>query len=208
MALGRPQDALTDLDELIRSHPGDASFVELRGEVHERLGHHQAAHGDHERAAGLLRQNAVELNNAAWELVTGAVYLRDPERAVSLARKAVAAAPDSAIYLNTLGVALYRAGRHAQAIATLEKRLEAGKGKLDAFDLFFLAMARFKLGQIAQARADFDRAVRWRRDHPNLTQIGLSDELDAFQAEAQSLLDGPPLELPADVFAPVRPGWP
>jgi tetratricopeptide (TPR) repeat protein len=202
LALGRSQDALADLDELIRSDPHNVTFIELRGEVHERLGHHQAAQGDHERAAGLLRQNALELNNAAWELATGAVYLRDPERAVSLARKAVAAAPDQPLYLNTLGVALYRAGRHAEAIATLEKSLEAGKGESDAFDLFLLAMARFKLGQIAQARADFDRAVRWRRDHLNLTQPGWSDYLDAFQAEARALLDGPPAELPADVFAP------
>jgi hypothetical protein len=66
----------------------------------------------------------------------------------------------------------------------------------------FLAMARFKLGQIAQARADFDRAVKWRLDHPNLIQPGWSDELDAFQAEARALLDGRPAELPADVFAP------
>ena len=144
----------------------------------------------------------MKLNNAAWELATGVVYLPDPERAVSLARKAVAAAPDQPLILNTLGVALYRAGRHAQAIATLEKSLEAGKGKSDAFDLFFLAMSRRQLGEIARARADLDRAVRWRRDHPNLTQIGLSDELDAFQAEAWALLDGPPAELPADVFAP------
>jgi tetratricopeptide (TPR) repeat protein/WD40 repeat protein len=202
LALGRLDDALADLDELIRSDSYNATFFVLRGQVHQRLGHHQAAQGDHDRVAVLLGQNAVKLNNAAWELATGVVYVRDPERAVSLARKAVTAATDQPLILNTLGVALYRAGRHAQAIAPLEKSLEAGKGASDAFDLFFLAMARFKLGQITQARADFDRAVRWRRDHLNLPQPGWFDELDAFQAEARALLDGPPAELPADVFAP------
>ena len=44
--------------------------------------------------------------------------------------------------------------------------------------------------------------MKWRRDHPNLTQPGWSDELDAFQTEARALLDGPLAELPADVFAP------
>jgi hypothetical protein len=43
--------------------------------------------------------------------------------------------------------------------------------------------------------------VKWRRNHPNLTP-GWSDELDGFQTEAQALLDGPPAELPAHVFAP------
>ncbi len=51
-------------------------------------------------------------------------------------------------------------------------------------------------------RADFDRAVEWRRHHPNLPDPRWSHELDDFQAEARDLLDGPASELPADVFAP------
>jgi serine/threonine protein kinase/WD40 repeat protein len=143
-----------------------------------------------------------DLNNLAWRMATGPAATRDPQQALVLARKAVASAPERAIHLNTLGVAEYRAGLFLEAVATLEKSLAASKGATDAFDLFFLAMAHFKLGQIAQARADLDRAVKWRRDHPNLTQPGWSDELDAFQAEAKALLGGPPAELPADVFAP------
>jgi hypothetical protein len=65
-------------------------------------------------------------------------------------------------------------------------------------------MARSRLGQIARARADFDRAVRWRRDHPNLTQLGWSEELDAFQAEAEAVLATPGDQLPSEVFAPSR----
>jgi tetratricopeptide (TPR) repeat protein len=149
--------------------------------------------------------NAHQLNNLAWRLVTGPPALRDPQRALELARKAIALSPGTAIYLNTLGVAQYRAGQLTEAVATLEKSLAAGKGESNAFDLFFLAMARFKLGQIDRARADLDRAVKWRRDHPNLTQPGWDEELDAFQAEARALLDGPPAELPADVFAPEPP---
>ena len=90
-------------------------------------------------------------------------------------------------------------------IATLEKSLAASHGGSDAFDLFFLAMARHKLGQVAQARADFDRAVQWRRDHPAEPQPGWNEELDAFQAEAEAVLKGPGLELPADLFAPKIP---
>jgi tetratricopeptide (TPR) repeat protein len=150
----------------------------------------------------LRRRLTLLCNNLAWTLATGHASTRDPQRAMSLARSAIELAPGQAIYLNTLGAAQYRAGRYGEAVSTLEKSLSAGNGGSDAFDLFFLAMARFKLGQIAQARADFDRAVKWRRDHPNLTQPGGFDELDAFQTEAQALLDGPPAEQPADVFAP------
>jgi tetratricopeptide (TPR) repeat protein len=163
---------------------------------------------DLKRATESPQAYAQQLNNLAWQLATGPPGLRDPQGALVLARKAVALAPDAAIYLNTLGVAQYRAGQITEAIATLEKSLAVGKGESDAFDLFFLAMARFKLGQIALARADFDRAVNWRRDHPNRAQPGWSEDLDAFHAEAKALLDGPPPELPADVFAPGPPDQP
>jgi serine/threonine protein kinase/WD40 repeat protein len=147
-------------------------------------------------------------NNFAWSLVAAPGSTHNPQRAVSLARRAVELAPTQDIYLNTLGVAQYRAGQHAEAIATLEKSLAAGKGESDGFDLFFLAMARYRLGRVAEARADFDRAVKWRRDHPNPAQPGWSEELDAFQAEARALLDEAAPELPVDVLAPGPPDRP
>ncbi len=128
--------------------------------------------------------------------------MRDPLQAVALARKAVQSSPDTAIYLNTLGVAQYRADRFAEAIATLEKSLAAARGQSDAFDLFFLAMARHRLGHVDEARVAFDRAVKWRRDHPTLHDPGWSQELDEFQHEARDLLYGMSPDFPADVFAP------
>ncbi len=199
--LGRFQEALADLDPLIQRHPQDPILYDLRSEVHDRLGHREQAQADRKRAVESPLADAQQYNNQAWRLANGPAGSRDPEQALALAQKAVALAPGTAIYLNTLGVVQYRAGHYAKAITTLEKSLAASKGESDAFDLFFLAMARSRLGQIAQARADFDRAIRWRRDHPKLAQPGWSEELDAFQAEAESVLAGPVGELPADVFA-------
>jgi hypothetical protein len=47
-----------------------------------------------------------------------------------------------------------------------------------------------------------DRAVRWRREHPNLADPDRPKELDLFRAEAEAVLAGPGGELSADVFAP------
>jgi hypothetical protein len=69
-------------------------------------------------------------------------------------------------------------------------------------------MSRRQLGEIARARADSDRAVQWRRDHPNLAQPGWSEDRDAFQAEAWALLAGPTPDLLDDVFAPEPPNRP
>jgi WD40 repeat protein/Flp pilus assembly protein TadD len=206
LALGRPQDALADLDELIRSHPGDASFIERRGEVHERLGHDEAAGADRARAAELPQPSSWTLNDTASELITGAVYLRDPERAVRLAKKAVALAPSQATFVNTLGIALYRARRYAEAVSTLEQSLAAGRGKSDAFNLFFLAMARHRLGQRVQARDSFDRAVRWWGEQKQLPEP-YAVQLAEFRAEADAVLACPINEIPGDVFGrPSSPG--
>jgi tetratricopeptide (TPR) repeat protein len=125
---------------------------------------------------------------------------RDPERALSLARRAVELDPAEVSCVNTLGVALYRAGRYAEAITRQEKCLASSTGGTDAYDLLFLAMARYEIGEKFQARADFDRALTWRRDHPNLPPDS-SRELDSFQARARAVLEDE-LGLPADVFGP------
>jgi uncharacterized protein HemY len=109
--------------------------------------------------------------------------------------------PDQRNYLNTLGVALYRAVRHDEAVPVLKRSLDASGGKTDAYDLFFLAMARHRLGEASEARADFDRAVRWIDAHPDLDARSLA-ELKSFRAEAEAVLALPAGELPADVFAP------
>jgi serine/threonine protein kinase/WD40 repeat protein len=144
-------------------------------------------------------------NDLAWELSTNRILQPDPQRALSLAERAVELAPSEASYLNTLGVAQYRAGRFAKAVGSLEKSLSLGKGRADAYDLFFLAMAHFQVGQANQAHADFDRAVEWRRDRGTLPPLWTS-QLDSFQAEAQALLNQALPDLSADVFAPAPPG--
>jgi hypothetical protein len=179
---------------------------------------HAAQHGQAGRVGPALEtlRQAVEarpndpqaLNNLAWFVLSGPEPRREVASALDYARRAVERKPGEAIFLNTLGVALYRSGRYAEAVTVLEQSLAAGKGQFDAFDLFALAMARHRLGQTIRARADFDGALRWRRDHPNPTRPGWSEELDAFQAEAEAVLDGPPAELPADVFGPERPREP
>ena len=120
---------------------------------------------------------------------------------MALARRAVVMAPDQATYLNTLGVALYRAWRTDDAIEVLTRSMVAGHGEARAYDLFVLAMARHRLGQVEAARANFARAVRWVEGRKGLPP-NQAAELKAFHAEAEAVLAGPSGELPADVFSP------
>ena len=96
---------------------------------------------------------AESCNDLAWELVAGPESDRDPPRAVPLARRAVALAPDSDMFLKTLGLALYRAGRHAEAIPVLERSLAKNNNASAPYDLFFLALCHAKQGDAGRARA-------------------------------------------------------
>jgi hypothetical protein len=120
---------------------------------------------------------------------------------VRLAAFAVALSKGESIDLNTLGVALFRAGRFNEAVATLNKSLAAGDGQNDGFGLFFLAMAHHRLGHGAEARSCLDRAVGWLKAQKSLFGRD-AEELATFRAEAESILAGPVDEMPDDVFAP------
>jgi len=199
--LGRRREALADLAILIPKLPHDDALYQLRGTIREALGDHEQARADREKASSLLPKDPMALNSRAWTYATGPVDQRDAERAVALARRAIALAPGRHHILNTLGVALYYAGQYAEAISVLERSLVAGKGEFDAFELFFLAMAHQKLGHTSQARNCFVRATRWWGEHKNLGAEYVA-QLTGFRAEAEEVLAAARAELPADVFAP------
>jgi hypothetical protein len=91
-------------------------------------------------------------------------------------------------------VAGYRAGKYADARATLEKGLRAGAGRSDAFDLYFLALCHHRLGDAVKAGECYDRAVKWQ--HGAKLSPGQVKELNAFRAEAAKELGLPAPPVP------------
>ncbi len=127
--LGRHREALADLDTLIVGNPGDFALYQLRSTAHEALGHAAPARLDREKALSLLPADPKVLRYRAWVLMTGPILQRDPERAVLMARQALALAPDPSMYFNALGLALYRVGRHAEAVDVLERSLRGVRAR-------------------------------------------------------------------------------
>jgi serine/threonine protein kinase/Tfp pilus assembly protein PilF len=126
-------------------------------------------------------------NSLAWLLATREnPSRRDLREAVELATRAVAEARQVGLYWNTLGVAHYQSGDAPRAIAALEQSM-ALRGGGDSFDWFFLAMAHWRLGRVAEARQWLDKASAWMSAHrPN------DLELRRFAALAMGLIEGRP----------------
>jgi eukaryotic-like serine/threonine-protein kinase len=123
-------------------------------------------------------------NSFAWALATCPdPALRNPARAVALARSAVEQAPSEGIYWRTLGVARYRAGEWKTAAEALEKSILLRAGG-DVLDWLFLGMSQWHLGDRDQARKWYLKAIEGMDQNPTK-----NDELHRFRAEAAELID-------------------
>ena len=126
----------------------------------------------------------------------------DPKAVVRLAESAVNGIPVELrpAALNTLGAALYRAGRYEEAIRRLEEGIEARRRSEEPTDWPFLAMAHHRLGHRDEARRWLDRLRnRQQSTDPNQFWDELTIRLLRSEAEAVILYD--PI-FPADPFAP------
>jgi tetratricopeptide (TPR) repeat protein len=136
--------------------------------------------------------SAAAANLTAWTCVLAPGAGADSARVVALAERAVAADPKQQHnYLNTLGAALYRAGRSEEAVRRLGEALQAhGQGGV-VEDWLFLALAHQRLGHGADARQWLDRAIRVLDDAAGPV-MSWSQRLQRqfLRAEAEALLQG------------------
>jgi serine/threonine protein kinase/Flp pilus assembly protein TadD len=161
-----------------------------RGQAYRNVGQWEHAVADYGRAIYFSPQPPWE-NELAWLLATCPdAKIRNPQRAVELARKVVDKVPREGTFWNTLGVAIYRAGDWKAAAAAFDKSMELRAGG-DAFDWFFLAMAHWKLGDHAEARKRYDQAVQWvEKNGPALAKNPqAAEELGRFRSEAEEVLE-------------------
>src|SRR5262249_20624522 len=140
-----------------------------------------------------LRGNdPARLNALAWDVarrpdVSGESY----RKALRCAEEAARLAPEDGHVLNTLGVAQYRAGLNAEAVATLERSRELNARSRVASPvaaLAFLVMAQHRLGRSAEARATLDQ-LRSQMRNPRWAS---NSEGQAFFSEVETALGAGP----------------
>jgi serine/threonine protein kinase/Flp pilus assembly protein TadD len=176
--LGKKQLAtLQTMYELAKLSAEDGQFEDARRLYEESLQLHQSVYPGH---PSTLRT----MGSLAWMLATANdVKVRDPKRALELAKELVKATPRDADRWNTLGVASSRAGDYKNAIVALEKAEKLAPKRYLGLNALFLAMAHWQLGEKDKARRWYDQAVGWmeknKSSDPDLLQ---------FRTEAAQLL--------------------
>jgi hypothetical protein len=141
------------------------------------------------------------MNDLAWYLATAPdSKLRNPARALELAKKAAEALPKDATYWGksgywgTYGVARYRTGDWKGAVETLEKAFGLRKPgdffSVGAAQGFFVAMAHWQLGDKVKARQWFDNSVQSMEKELSEKKKWLPEdaELKRLRAEAAELI--------------------
>jgi tetratricopeptide (TPR) repeat protein len=134
------------------------------------------------------------LNNTSWAVV------REPHAAVARyrlalrwAEEACQSEPGNGHYLNTLGVAQYRNGKYAEALASLTQSepllAKIYQGSFPG-DLAFLAMAHHQLGHKEEAAKDLARLRQVMKD----SRWANHAESRAFVKEAEALLEDRPAD--------------
>jgi len=187
-------ESTSHVRQFVRWDTNRDGLVSNRDIVAFRLRFGMAADGTNLKQATIERSR--RLNSDSWSIVTqlglpAAKY----QSALELAVEANSLVPGYGEYLNTLGVAQYRVQKYKEAQATLARSTSLNASRFrgwSPYDLVFLAMTRFQLGEQKQA-ADLLKNVK-----AIAAQAKKKDtELDAFIREAESLIQSPKTSKPA-----------
>jgi tetratricopeptide (TPR) repeat protein len=172
----------------IQADPRSVDLLVKRAFAYFQLGEFVEARADLEKALELDPQNPMACNNLAWIYLKGPADLRDSEKGLALAQRAVRLNPDQRELHNNLGVAYYRLRQWDGAIAALEQAARLNKDEARAFELFFLAMSYHEQGDKTKARDSYDQALEWFKSNKASLPPHQVRDLKAYRTEAESVL--------------------
>jgi tetratricopeptide (TPR) repeat protein len=188
---GRPWGPQSQVEQEVRGLV-ESLFARplLRADVLEAIRRHKGSREDVRRQALELAERYQDEPSRFSQAGRDVVRHRDAppallRKALAWAQTACRLAPDSGACLTTLGIAQYRLGQHAEALATLtraERLNQPNAGDLPA-DLAFLAMAHHRLGHQAEAHSALDRLRALMKSPPR----SATEEALVFLVEAEAL---------------------
>jgi tetratricopeptide (TPR) repeat protein len=164
-AANQNQKALADLQAALAKNPKDVSALLLMGMTYEAEKNYKDARDAYEKLLVLVPNSAVALNNLAYLY---AEKLGQLDKGYQLARQARDLAPADPAIADTLGWILYRKGQFSSALSLLRE----SAAKLSAVPevQFHLGMTCYMMGDEANARTAFQRALQLNGDFPEANE--------------------------------------
>ena len=153
--------ALGDATKLIELVPETAKHYSWRKRLYCCIEDYPRAAEDARMAVEIMPEDAKANDSLAWLYVTGPPEIRNPQAALSLAKKAVQFSPESYRYRTTLGAVHYRLKQYDQAIEQLVKASENSGVTPTASNQFFLAMSYQADGQPEQVASCLTMGQRY-----------------------------------------------
>ncbi len=152
LASGARGEADALLASMLKEAPQNPQLRLYAGDVALRRADWARAAEHFEAALERQPNNAIAMNNAAW-----ALHEQNNPRALELAEKAVALAPQSAAVLDTLGVILMAQGNTTRGVEVLRRAVAFGQQQPQV--RLHLAEALVKAGDKAAARTEAEIVV-------------------------------------------------
>jgi predicted Zn-dependent protease len=138
---GKCDQAMGEVDGLIREKPDNPYFWEIKGEFYYWAGKHREAIGPMRRALQLAGGNEPLIQVELAQVLVGTEDKAVLDESISLLRRAASNDPGNATAFNLLGTALARKGEQPQAEAAI-------------------AQGRFAEGNIKEAQVFAKRAIK------------------------------------------------
>jgi tetratricopeptide (TPR) repeat protein len=152
--LERQEDATIVLERARALNPRSVDVITQLALVYDGLRRFGESDSLYEMALVLDPDNHLALNNFAYSLAERDTQL---ERALAMSTRAVAAQPENASYLDTIGWIYYRLGNYRRALEEVSKAVT--KGEASAVVIEHLGDIHFKLGDRVKALEYWKRAL-------------------------------------------------
>ena len=150
---GESEDAVTELRKAYRLNPEDMNVLSSLALSLDGLERFSESDSLYEKALRIDSTNALVLNNYSYSLSERDLQL---ERALRMATIAVAADPENASYLDTIGWIHFKLGNYEEARKSIEKAI--GTGNASPVVLEHLGDVFEKLGRMDEARKQWQKA--------------------------------------------------
>jgi tetratricopeptide (TPR) repeat protein len=161
--LKRDSDAALALEKVLKLDPTNLTALTTLGMIYDSMKLYPKSDGIYEQALQLYPENDLLMNNYAYSLAERNEKL---EYALELALKAIAAKPDNAAYLDTVGWIYYKLNKFPQALSYIQQSLANRENS--AVVLEHLGDVYLKLNQIPAAVKSWRRSLELASDQESL----------------------------------------